>query len=168
MIVQESKTKKDMQAIERAELRRRMVIQHQVELMMNRLIQQMMKLVDQDSQVAESRMEKHQMKNALQVALETPSVEVLKHYILYQVGRDVPGTSWRKDKFGEKLVKELDNLKRDAERITGQVHRELRLEDPTQEQVDETWILMARAFMGQLNRYFYYRKEETRWPQATS
>ncbi len=153
---------------ERQRLRRRMAIQHQVELRMNRLIRQMTQLVDAETKVAESRMEKHQIKTLLGVALETSSVEVIKHYILYQVGRDVAGTNWRHNDFGRKLVKALDRLRQDAERITRQVHRQLRLEDPSEEEVEETWLLLVRAYLGYLNRYFYFRKEEALWPSATS
>lgn len=163
----ESKVTHNDRAQEREELRRRMAVQRQVELAMNSLIQRMVNLVDEESQVAQSGMEKHQIKNLLTVALETPSVEVVKHYILYQVGRDAPGTSWRNKEFGQKLVNTMKELRKDAERITRQVHRDLKLAAPDDSQIDETWMLLVRAYLGQLNRYFYYRKEETRWPLAT-
>jgi hypothetical protein len=157
----------DTQAQERQELRRRMLIQHQVDLAMNSIIRRMVALTD-ESQVSKSRMEKHQIKNLLSTALETTSVEVVKHYILYQVGRDVPGVTWRRDDFGKKLVKAIDNLRKNADRITQQVHRQLGLGKPEESQIDETWMLLVRAYLGQLNRYFYYRKEEARWPKETS
>jgi hypothetical protein len=149
------------QTAERDQLRRQMAIQHQAELEMNSLIQRMAGLVDK-SKVAESRMEKHQIKNLLGVALDTRSVEVVKHYILYQVGRDVSGASWRRDDFGKELVKAIESLKTDAERITRLVHDGLKLPAPSQPEIDETWMALVRAFLGQFNRYFYYRKEETR------
>jgi len=145
-----------------------MAIQRQVELRMNQIIRRMTQLVDVETKVAESRMEKHQIKTLLGVALETSSVEVIKHYILYQVGRDMAGTNWRHNGFGRKLVKALDRLHQDAKRITQQVHRELRLEEPNEEEVEETWLLLTRAYLGHLHRYFYFRKEEALWPSATS
>ncbi len=149
------------QVVGRGQLRRQMAIQRQVELEMNSLIQRMVNLADK-SRVAEGRMEKHQIKNLLGVALDTPSVEVVKHYILYQVGRDVPGASWRRDDFGKELVKALDSLRVDAERIARAVHDSLKLVPPSQPEIDETWMALVRAYLGQFNRYFYYRKEETR------
>lgn len=140
-------------AREREELRQRMAIQKQVELHLNRLINSMVNLLD-DSQAAHSRLEKSQIKNLLATALETNSVEVVKYYILYQVGRDTPGSTWRQNEFGKKLVKAIDTLKKEAE----QIHRELRL--PSEVGLDETWLLLTRAYLGQLNRYFYYQKEE--------
>ncbi|MBN2390317.1 MAG: hypothetical protein JXR84_06325 [Anaerolineae bacterium] len=149
---------------ERQQLRWRMAIQRQIELQMNSLIQQMVELVDQQTQVAQSRMEKHQIKNLVAVALETVSVEVVKHYILYQVGRDTPGNSWRHKDFGKTLVGKLDNLRETAQRIARTILADLReLPKPEEQQIDEIWILLVRAYLGQLNRYFYYQKEDTRW-----
>jgi hypothetical protein len=153
---------------ERQDLRRRMTIQRQVELAMNGLIQGMVKLVD-ETKIPESRMEKHQIKNLLGVALETRSVEVVKHYILYQAGRDTPGTSWRQNNFGDELVKKLDALRSDAKRIIRQTDKLKDSDEPDSGQVDWAWLLLVQAYLGQFNRYFYYRKEGGKpWPPATS
>lgn len=151
----------------RALLRYRMAVRRQIELRMNSLIERMVKLVDTETQVAQSRMEKTQMKNLLGVALNTASVEVVKHYILYQVGRDAAGSSWRSNDFGKTLAQALDELKEDAKQITQQVCSELRCPVPDDSQIDETWMLLTRAYLGHLNRYFYYQKEDTQWPRAT-
>ena len=150
----------------RRELRRRMATQKGIDRAMNNVLEGMQQLVDQ-SQIAKSRMEKAQIKNLLAVALEAGSVEVVKKFVTYQAGRDVAGSSWRKGGFFQALIDALDGLKGQAGRITRQAHTDLRLAEPDEEQVDEAWMLLVRAYLGQLNRYFYYRKEETRWPQAT-
>jgi hypothetical protein len=151
----------------RALLRYRMAVRRQIELRMNSLIERMVELVDMKTQVPQSRMEKTQMKNLLGVALNTASVEVIKHYILYQVGRDAAGNSWRSHDFGKTLAQALDELKDDAKQITQQVCRELQCPVPDDSQIAETWMLLTRAYLGQLNRYFYYQKEDTQWPRAT-
>ena len=150
----------------RKTLRREMAVQRAVELSMNSLIQGMEQLVD-GSHVADSQMEKHQVKNLLAVALETPSVEVVTHYILYQVGRDVAGTSWRKDEFGRNLARALGALRQDAERISRQTNGALELGEASAAEIDETWMALVRAYLGQFNRYFYYCKEATRWQPET-
>jgi len=150
---------------ERKAVRRRMAIQHGVEQATNEIIRRMRKLVD-DTDVVNSRMEKHQIGNVLAVALETPSVELVKNFILYQAGRDVSGTSWRKANFGEKLVAELDKLHQHAEDIAHAVSRQLWAGEPAEKDVDEVWIEMVRQYLGQLNRYFYYRKEAARWGKS--
>ena len=149
----------------REAVRRRMAIQQGVEGFTNEIVRRMRRLVD-STDVVSSRMEKHQIGNVLAVALETPSVELVKNFILYQVGRDVSGTSWRKANFGEKLAAELDALHMEAESAALQFGRQPRSGEPEAGDVDEVWIKMARQYLGQLNRYFYYRKEAVRWPKS--
>jgi hypothetical protein len=149
---------------EREAVRRRMAIQQGVEDFTNEVVRRMRRLVD-SSDISE--MEKHQIGNVLAVALETHSVELVKNFILYQVGRDVSVKNWRRGNFGEKLVKELDNLHEQAESVALQVSRQLRTGKSEERDVDEVWIEMARQYLGQLNRYFYYRKEATRWPKSS-
>ncbi|MBW7841019.1 MAG: hypothetical protein H3C36_15580, partial [Chitinophagaceae bacterium] len=150
-----------------------MAIQYEVEQSMNQLIQNMVNLVDKDTKIANSSMEKHQIKNLLEVALETTSVEVVKHFILFQVGRDGPGTSWRHNDFGKKLVERIDNLRATEGRLILDKVSPLSPNEAGQAQtaltnlLDEIWMLLTRAYLGQFNRYFYYRKEETRWPRVT-
>jgi hypothetical protein len=143
-------------------IQRRMAIQRGVEQAMNRIIRDMRDLVD-ESRVVKSRMEKHQIGNVLAVALETPSVELVKNFILYQAGRDVRGSSWRRDQFGDELVGRLDNLREDAESIAREVHDALMLPEPGEEEIEAVWIELVRQYLGQLNRYFYYKKEAQRW-----
>ena len=143
-------------------MRRRMAIQRGVEQAANLLVRDMRNLVD-ESRVEQSRMEKHQIGNVLAVALETPSVELVKNFILYQVGRDTRGDSWRRDKFGDQMVVRLDNLREQAESIALTVHKDLDLPKPTDDEIEQVWIELVRHYLGQLNRYFYYKKEARRW-----
>ena len=147
---------------ERQAVRRRMAIHQGVDEFTNELVRRVRALVD-DSKVAETRMEKHQIGNVLAVALETPSVELLKVFVLYQAGRDVRRDNWRRNDFGEELVKELDGLRQPARAIAEQVSRQLSAGQAGEEDVDEVWVALARQYLGQLNRYFYYCKEAARW-----
>ena len=153
---------------ERWGLQRTMAVQFNVDQSMNQVVEDMVDLVD-TTKIAKSRMEKHQIKNLLDVALDTLSVEVVKHYIYYQIGRDVSGSSWRHNDFGHELVKRLENLKNnEASTIIEQVETAFLLSETAAQkneqskkiQIDETWMLLVRAYLGQLNRYFYYKKEE--------
>ena len=136
-----------------------MALQYHVELEMNHIVQDMRDLVDK-TDIVNSRMEKHQIGNVLAVALETPSVEEVKTFILYQAGRDVSGTSWRKKTFGDKLAKALDDLHETARSVADEV---VQAGEPEARDIDEVWIELARRYLGQLNRYFYYKKEAARW-----
>ncbi len=145
---------------EREELRRLMLVRKYIEGAMNGLVRRARKLVD-DTDISAAQMEKHQISNLLGVALDTDSVEVVINFIQYQVGRDARGTSWRAKGFGHKLVRELNDLQNTARAIAGKVQSELeQSKSPRKEESDGIWIELVRQYLGQMNRYFYYRKEE--------
>lgn len=140
-------------------LRRELRINREIDNSMNELLAGMKKFVD-DTHIWESRMEVHQMNNVVAVAQETNSVEVVKNYIRYQVGRDVRNENWRWrvggiKNFGEQLVDKLDELHDLATGIVvgasnpGAPHRD----------VDPVWVALTRAYLGQLTRYFVYNKK---------
>jgi hypothetical protein len=144
---------------ERQELRRLMLVRKYIEGAMNGLVRRVRKLVD-DTNISATQMEKHQISNLLGVALDTGSVEVVINFIQYQVGRDARGTNWRAKGFGNKLVRELKDLQNTARAIAGKVQSDLeQSQSPRKEEIDGIWIELVRRYLGQMNRYFYYRKE---------
>ncbi|MCZ7672181.1 MAG: hypothetical protein M5U34_36170 [Chloroflexi bacterium] len=108
------------------------------------------------SRIWESKMELSQIQNLLSVAQETDSVEVVKNYIRYQIGRDTTGSSWRRRTgtgpvFGEQIITVLDGLRGTASTLAPEGSRgEL--------EIDRIWMKMTRLYLGYLRRYFYYKK----------
>ena len=143
-----------------ANMQQQLSIHRGIEQSLNQVLREMQKLVD-NTRIYESGMEVHQMSNLVAVATETPSVEAIKKYILYQVGRDDRNNSWRwrvgsTNNFGERLVEQLDWLKELAEGIVS----EAGIENENRERaVDEAWLHLARLYAGHLRRYFFYLKK---------
>lgn len=140
-----------------ANMQTQLHIQRGIEHSLNQVLQEMQDLVD-SSRIYESRMEIHQMSNLVSVATETPSVEVVKKYVLYQVGRDERNNSWRwrvgsAKNFGERLVEQLDWLKDVAEGVVNEA-------EGGPKDVDWAWMQLARLHAGHLRRYFYYLKKK--------
>lgn len=113
-------------------------------------------------------MEKSQIGNLLEVAMDTDSVELVKNFIQYQMGRDVGGTTWRSNAFGDNFVKAIDGeLKTMARDLATKAseRQDLGTFTPAElaEATDAAWIGLVRHFIGQMNRYFYYQKEAQRW-----
>ncbi len=124
---------------------------------LNELLSQMQQLLDK-SRIWESKMEVAQIQNLLAVAHETNSVEVVKNYIRYQIGRDGGSGSWRRrvgtgPTFGDQIIAELDRLKSIAQSIVPQSAQGETL-------VDGAWMKLTRLYLGYLRRYFYYKKRE--------
>jgi hypothetical protein len=150
------------EAQERVEIQRRMLVGELVDRQMNQIVRQVCSLVD-NTELQASSMEKHQFSNLLGVALETSSVESVANFIRYQMGRDVRGNSWRNKDFGDRLIKELQGLRGVAEAIAGDVAHTVRTGELSPIDVDAIWAELVRQYVGQLNRYFYYKKEAMRW-----
>ncbi len=139
-------------------LRRELLINREIDALMNDLLLGMVKFADA-SQIWQSRMEEHGINNVVAVAQDTGSVEVVKNYIRYQVGRDVRNETWRwrvgnVKNFGEQLVDKLDELRDLATGIVAAAGKET----PANE-VNRVWMTLTRAYLGHLSRYFVYHKK---------
>lgn len=135
-------------------MQQELAISQAIDKTMNENLRQMQKLLD-DSRIWDGNMEVSQIQNLLSVAQETGSVEVVKNYIRYQIGRDGRSDSWRRrigtgPTFGDQIIGELDRLQKIAATIAPA--------DAGDEARDRTWMLLARRYLGYLRWYFYYKK----------
>lgn len=139
-------------------LRRELRINRGIDDAMNELLTTMKEFVD-STRIWESRMEVHQMHNLVSVTGETGSVELVKNFIRYQIGRDDRSDNWRwrvggVKSFGERLVDKLDELREMAQGIVS----EAGVSEASEREVDRAWMTLTRHYLGHLNRYFYYMK----------
>ena len=135
-------------------MQQELALDKEIDDRLNELLKQMQKLMD-GSRIWESSMEVNQIQNLLAVAMETDSVEVVKNYIRYQIGRDNKSASWRKGvgnrlTFGDQIVDELDRLHGIALSIVPA--------NSAQHFIDRAWMKLTRLYLGHLRRYFYYKK----------
>jgi hypothetical protein len=93
-----------------------------------------------------------QLRNALAVASATSSIEVVKNWIRYQIGRP-DGRGWQHEQFGQGLIEQLE---RDLNQLAAEVAAELGMP----ERQPELLIRLARLHLGYLYRHFYYREQE--------
>ena len=98
-----------------------------------------------------SEMEKSQFGNVLAVATETGSVEVVKNFIRYQIGRK-NGLGWRHGSFGLRLIAEIDGWLAQQAKAIAETH--------TQEQIqlDVAWMELVRLYIGYLRRDWSYQR----------
>jgi len=142
-------------------LRRELHIGRAMDECMNDLVGEVQTLVD-NARIWESRMEEAGVNNVVAVAQDTGSVEVVKNYIRYQVGRDTRNETWRwrvggAKSFGERLVDALDGLHGRAQAIVSAAWEGE--EEPPAGEVGRAWIQLTRSYLGHLKRYFVYRKK---------
>ncbi len=119
-------------------------------------------------------MRENQLRNVLDVALHTESIEVIGNYIRYQIGR---GGGWKFGNFGENVIAALGDggpVHRIAQRAAGEAHKTLQeaerankldeatLPDPADLET-EARIQLTRLFLGYLNRWFLYADRDRAW-----
>ncbi len=161
----------DTQTREEIEVQRELLLRYGIEQHVSTLIKKGAEAVrtlrPQSGQ--QSPMEESQLRNLLNVALETSSVDVITNFIRYQIGRS-PNIWGSKEKdFGPTLIRDIEtgNVLKAAEQITedmrGQVSAE-HLGDVSQ----RAYLRLTRLYLGYAMRVFYYckKREEAKDPQA--
>lgn len=124
------------------------------------------------AQLKGSSMRENQLRNVLDVALHTESIEVVGNYIRYQIGR---GGSWKSGNFGENVIAALGDdgqVHRVAKKAADEAHKALTqaqkklgteaLPDPA-DLTKEARVHLTRLFLGYLNRWFLYADREKAW-----
>lgn len=109
-------------------------------------------------------MRENQLRNVLDVALSTPSVEVVTNFIRYQMGRSSGNQAWLHNNFGQSVVQEIEKglIPRLAQEIANEVCKELGAQD-RDAITREARLRLLRLYLGYLNRWFYYGFKRQQW-----
>lgn len=115
-------------------------------------------------------MEENQIRNVLNVAANTKSVEVIKAFIQYQIGRSKEKRWAFKPEgeqccFGDALIDELEKLWSEKNITVESIASELEVGDDPQRK-REIWWRLARLYLGYLNWYFTYQKNKVEKQQG--
>lgn len=140
----------------------RLLIADEVDKFMNTLVPDAQKTVRGlfDTQPSHN-MERHQLTNLVSATLETDSVEVVRAFVQYQIGRDEKRRNWRAGDppFGEQVLKWLDEYRKQAQGLVNKVAHLLEAEPADKKsKVEQVWMMLARRFAGHLERAFVYEK----------
>lgn len=120
---------------------------------MNEILEKMTKAMGKPGAFP-SGLQNSQMQNLLGVTRETGSVEVVKNYIRYQIGRQQKTWGFHgpdKVTFGEQIITDLDELRGRAVTIVKDVGGQ-------PEDINRVWMRLTQLYLGNLNRYFRYAK----------
>lgn len=104
-------------------------------------------------------MEENQIRNLLQISEETKSLEAIKSFIRYQIGRSDNKKQWKfkpddtGERFGEALIWKLDSFLDEKEELIGYL-----VENYGKDKAEISWNLV-RLYLGYVNWYFVYKKK---------
>ena len=107
-------------------------------------------------------LERHQFTNLETLAGETRSIEVIKDFVRYQMGRDARKNTWRLPikggAFGDRVIQDIDGMERTAESIVGSAKKMgVQADAENQEKVNIWWLLVRRYF-SYLEHAFLHEK----------
>ncbi|BAY60437.1 hypothetical protein NIES22_04960 [Calothrix brevissima NIES-22] len=98
-------------------------------------------------------LEESQFRNIVRVSDTTESVEVIKNFLLYQVGRD---KKWGRGKnsLAFKIIKDIET---DIKNLAEQIAQESNTDDP--EIVKKIHLELTRRYLGYGARYLVYKRK---------
>ncbi len=117
------------------------------------LIEKAKKLVDKEFEIEKNKKKERttttiyreldvsQIRNILNMAIETDSIKALILFIEYQIGRKKIPQKW-----GDILIEEIKNI----ENLVNEISTENK----------EVYLKLIRLFLGYLNRYFIFKKKQ--------
>jgi len=125
-------------------------------------------------QLQNSGMRENQLRNALNVALHTDSMEVVGNFIRYQIGR---GRDWQTNNFGENVIAALGSggtVHKAAKKAASEALEHLQAAEndgklggetlpSAEEMTSEAHVRLSRLFLGYLNRWYLYADREKAW-----
>jgi len=120
---------------------------------------------------ASDRMEKNQLRNLLNVAVESRSVEVVINFVRYQIARNKGAWGEGPHDFGHHVINDIrTKLSTLASTVVGDLQKQLRTEErlaePQALEVEATaYVRLVQLYLGYLNRAFYYGKETGNFDQ---
>lgn len=147
-----------MSDIDPTRLRRELLIEQGIE-------RQLDTLVGQANQTASKlqdnpRMEESQLRNLLNAAIESRSIEVVINFIRYQIARN--GSAWGTalDSFGHTVIYDLNtHLPIWLKTVLTSVGEQPNAPEIQLHEREQTAVRLMQLYLGYLNRAFYYGKK---------
>jgi hypothetical protein len=112
-----------------------------------------------------ARMEKNQLRNLLNVAVQSRSVEVVINFIRYQIARNESAWGKGPEDFGHQVIEDIRSaVKGFAATTVTEVQAHLAAAEQLGQAEAEAlhqaaYVRLTQLYLGYLNRAFYYGKE---------
>ena len=105
------------------------------------------------------RMEKNQLRNLLNVAVESRSVEVVVNFVRYQIARNESAWGKGEKDFGHQVIADVrGEVKKMADKAIDYVQEESGPMPEIKALHDTAYVRLNQLYLGYLNRAFYYAK----------
>lgn len=138
-------------------LRRDLLLQEAIDRQLDTLVCQANRTA---ALLENTRMEKNQLRNLLNVAVTSRSPEVVINFIRYQIAREQGKWSRDREGFGHTVIEDLRGI---VDKLAARVEETVKKEMPDAPQAETlrhtAYVRLMQLYLGYLNRAFYYGKE---------
>lgn len=134
-----------------------------VDRQMDHIVQVAVKLV---KLLKGSAIRNNQLRNLLDTALNTDSLELVANFIRYQIGRSNKDKEWQYENFGEKLIAVLGrggSVDQAAKTVAEEVLKSKDIQTTLENVQSRARVMIARRFLGELYRAFLYADRTGNW-----
>ena len=116
----------------------------------------------------QEKMEKNQLRNLLNVAIESRSAEVVVNFIRYQIARNESAWGRQPESFGHQLIAVIrGRIKELAQQAASDVQKAEPQAVESSALFDSAYVRLMQLYLGYLNRAFYYAKETGQFDQLS-
>lgn len=145
-------------------LRIELLIEHNIKAQLDELVRMANRAVVELGKTSARRdMEESQLRNLLDVSLESGSIEVILNFIRYQIGRKSNAWNAGKDGFGHHLINDIrTKIKEMADKVVdldefSSFGNQAKLEQAKYQQ--SAYLRLTQLYLGYLGRAFYFAKK---------
>lgn len=147
-----------MSDLDPQELRRILLLEQGI----NQRLDDLVRLANTTASLLKSnaRMEESQLRNLLNVSIESRSVEVVVNFIRYQIARS--GSAWGTGlgDFGHQVIDDLrTKVKTFAEQTVAYVYERAGASPEVDALQNQAYVRLMQLYLGYLQRAFYYGKK---------
>lgn len=156
-----------MSELDPTTLRRELLIEQGIERQLDKIVQQANKTAALLEK--QPRMEESQLRNLLNAALESRSIEVVINFIRYQIARSESAWGTRPESFGHTVIHDLNTVLPDwAAQVIRFVQDDRQPLALTAQQQTAIHVRLMQLYLGYLSRAFYYGKKTNDFAKLTT
>jgi poly-D-alanine transfer protein DltD len=143
----------NVQQTQRNQLQREMLLRQEIDNQLDKLVELAAKTV---LRLKNDKMETSQLRNLLNVSLETESTEVVVNFVCYQIARNKDAWGSGVNDFGHTVITTImDDIKSIAQHVVTSVSNKI-AETEGQDLFSEAFARLVRLYLGYLHRTFYF------------
>ncbi|MBD3181140.1 hypothetical protein GF312_02540 [Candidatus Poribacteria bacterium] len=147
------------------EMQEQLIFNREINMQLDKIVNRANKTVSRLKPGKNSNsLEESQIRNVLNVANDSPIIEVVTNFIRYQIGRSKTGKQWQYNNFGEQVITDIESdiVFKCAGSVADETIKKLKNKVPNLERdllFYQAHIKLMKLYLGYINWAFKYSNE---------